>query len=567
MFVSRKLLVCFPAVLLFTPATPVAAAGIEAQRVLFDRAESDLKRGRRQSYLRASAPLRDYPLYPYLAYRDMARRVARVPDDKIIAFLKRHAGTPPADKLRHQWLKHRARRGRWKLFAQYYVPDQYITDKKMPCWHAKSLLRTKRFDEAAAAARKLWLVSFSQPSECDDVFRWARREGVVDDALVWQRILLVVRKRRVSLADHLARGLGSDARNWYRRLKKARRKPLRALLEVERQPVESPYMRDILSYSLHRAQRTELSRIAALWPEIRRRLADYPDWIHREERSFGLYAAWQLEPEIAYAHLSRLPQSYHTDESRFWMIRSALRMGNWHYVLHALAFLNGAQKEEPKWRYWKARALHGLGRRQEAAAIWRALSRLRNYYGFLAADRVGAAYRFDSPPPAFPAGELAAFGRLPAVRRAYEFFMLKRPFDARRELNYLLAGLDAPARMKLAVLCRDWGWAAGTVQALAHENFTGELMLRFPMPWRKLVAVEARRAGVPEHWLYGVMRRESAFLPQVKSPAGALGLMQLMPGTANIVARKLRLRKPLYKSNTFGSMEVVVRGIVWEIGV
>jgi len=550
MFVSRKWPVFLPAVLLLIPAAPVAATGIEAQRVLFDRAERDLKRGKRKSYLRSSAALRDYPLYPWLAYRDMARRISRVPDDRVIAFLKRHDGTPVADRLRHRWLKHRARRGRWALFARHYQPSPYITDKAMPCWYAKALLRTKRLDEAAAAARELWLVAFSQPPQCDEVFRWARRQGVVDDMLVWRRILLVVQKRKMRLADHLARGLGADARKWYPRLKKARRRPLRTLKEIRRQPVESPYMRDILSYSLLRAQRDErdnLARIAALWPAIRRRFADYPDWLHREERSFGLYAAWRLESQIAYDHLSRLPPPVHTDESRFWTIRSALRIGNWHYVLHALALLDGAQKDNPKWRYWRARALHGLGRREEAAAIWRALSRLRNYYGYLAADRIGAAYRFDSPPPAFSAGELAEIKRLPAVRRAYEFYRLRRPFDARRELNYLLDGLDAPSRMKLALLCRDWGWDAGAVQALAHDDFTGELMLRFPMPWRELVGAEARRAGVPEHWLYGIMRRESAFLPQVKSPVGALGLMQLMPRTARIVARKLRLRRPSHK--------------------
>jgi len=157
---------------------------------------------------------------------------------------------------------------------------------------------------------------------------------------------------------------------------------------------------------------------------------------------------------------------------------------------------------------------------------------------------MGAASGVDSRPRALSAGELAGFERVPAVRRAHEFFRLRRPLDARRELNYLLDGLGAPARMKLALLCRDGGWAAGTVQALAHDDFTGELMLRFPAPWRELVAAEARRAGVPEHWLYGIMRRESAFLPQVRSPVGALGLMQLMPRTARIVARKLRLRKP-----------------------
>jgi len=45
------------------------------------------------------------------------------------------------------------------------------------------------------------------------------------------------------------------------------------------------------------------------------------------------------------------------------------------------------------------------------------------------------------------------------------------------------------------------------------------------------VAEAAQRFGIPEHWIYAVMRTESAGRIGAVSPAGALGLMQLMPAT------------------------------------
>ncbi|MEJ6012214.1 lytic transglycosylase domain-containing protein, partial [Novosphingobium aquae] len=45
------------------------------------------------------------------------------------------------------------------------------------------------------------------------------------------------------------------------------------------------------------------------------------------------------------------------------------------------------------------------------------------------------------------------------------------------------------------------------------------------------VAEAAKRFGIPEHWIYAVMRTESAGRIGAVSSAGAMGLMQLMPGT------------------------------------
>ncbi|MDB5575382.1 MAG: lytic transglycosylase [Bradyrhizobium sp.] len=45
------------------------------------------------------------------------------------------------------------------------------------------------------------------------------------------------------------------------------------------------------------------------------------------------------------------------------------------------------------------------------------------------------------------------------------------------------------------------------------------------------VAAAARRFGVPESWIWAVMRVESGGNPRAVSPAGAIGLMQLMPAT------------------------------------
>ncbi len=41
--------------------------------------------------------------------------------------------------------------------------------------------------------------------------------------------------------------------------------------------------------------------------------------------------------------------------------------------------------------------------------------------------------------------------------------------------------------------------------------------------------------AVPPEFVYAIMRQESSFKEDVTSPAGARGLMQIMPGTAAAV--------------------------------
>jgi len=73
----------------------------------------------------------------------------------------------------------------------------------------------------------------------------------------------------------------------------------------------------------------------------------------------------------------------------------------------------------------------------------------------------------------------------------------------------------------------------------------------FPRAWADLVVRESESSQIPPPLTWAIMREESAFNPDARSSAGALGLMQLMPATAKRVAAdasvpwdELSLRRP-----------------------
>ncbi len=90
-----------------------------------------------------------------------------------------------------------------------------------------------------------------------------------------------------------------------------------------------------------------------------------------------------------------------------------------------------------------------------------------------------------------------------------------RPCAARRTILFLLSGISLLAAPPPAVLAQS-APSVGHSQRDTHADFVAEASQRF---------------GIPEHWIRSVRRVESAGDVRAVSSAGAMGLMQVMPGT------------------------------------
>lgn len=69
-------------------------------------------------------------------------------------------------------------------------------------------------------------------------------------------------------------------------------------------------------------------------------------------------------------------------------------------------------------------------------------------------------------------------------------------------------------------------------------SWQGAWEIGFPRPYHPIVERESKATGVPEWFIYGVMREESTFRPSVVSHADAYGLMQIILPTARGIAKK-----------------------------
>jgi soluble lytic murein transglycosylase len=86
----------------------------------------------------------------------------------------------------------------------------------------------------------------------------------------------------------------------------------------------------------------------------------------------------------------------------------------------------------------------------------------------------------------------------------------------------------------------------------AHPEYTlyqgGEVPrdveeLLFPLAYWETIRRESQTYGLDPYVVAGLIRQESAFDPNARSHANALGLMQIIPSTGQLVARRQGLRK------------------------
>ena len=199
--------------------------------------------------------------------------------------------------------------------------------------------------------------------------------------------------------------------------------------------------------------------------------------------------------------------------------------------------------------YWVARSLRALGRDDEARVYLREIRDRDSlsYYGVLAYDLLEEPFR-----PDVPAGPVSAL----------------RPWlrDELRTLDLLVAaGLDAGVEAHIdGLIARTDGSVPDgldVADALIERGFSikginvGRDLVRggapqsrrllrvlYPFPYRGLVTREANERDIDPILLAALIRQESAFTPSIHSPAGAIGLMQVMPATGRGLARSQGIR-------------------------
>ncbi len=529
-------------------ASCAALPDYSAQRQQFLAAETALQRHQNEQFRSLLSELKHYPLLPYLQYAALLRTLSTATDAEIDAFLTTYADTPLAPRLRRAWLRHSARNGHWKTYLAYYQPQRNTALQCHSLWARHQLGQR---DAVLREVKNLWLVGHSQPEACDPLFEAWREAGGLTQPLLWQRYALAMNTRNTRLAAYLGRQLSPEQQVWRQAWIAVVQDPA----ALESQAVlrtDDPRAREIILFGVNRAIRRDAAAGEALWQRINTHYRFSAAEIHAIERRIALTLALRGAPH-ATERLASLSSEHSDDTIREWRVRNSLALNDWEGAITWIEHLTSEERHSPRWQYWRARTLEQLGI-DDARETYEQLARKRHYYGFLAADRLDLRYTFHDNPLSLGRREQQELGEIPAVQRAHELFRLGRMSAARSEWNLVTHNLSEEQLARAAKLADSWDWHDRAILTVANTAYDNDLELRFPTPYESHVLSNATRQQVDPAWAYAVMRQESAFMADARSRAGAMGLMQLMPGTARDAARaaatRLRRNDELFNADT-----------------
>lgn len=524
----------------------VSGAPAAAERDLIDQrrtyldARAALAAGKMKPYATLSKRLTTYPLYGYLQFDELSKRLPQAKQKEVQEFLKRNADSPIAARLRALYLFQLAEKKWWKTFLAMYEPTD---DDELRCHYLQARVSTGKVSDVADEIKRTWLVPHEQPAACDAVFdAWIKAKNITPD-IVWQRVRMSIDAGRISVAQGLKRFLSSADRALVDAWIRVYENPGTYLNDPLLKP-DTPTVREILRLGIERIARFDVDTASARWDELRTRYAFDKANSVRIQREIALQAAYRQHPR-ALEWLIALQAT--DDQVTQWSARSALMKSDWPTLRAVLDALPANIQQADQWLYWRSRALAEIGTAQGEPAFqgvaFEALDTLasrRSFYGFLAADRLSRNYDFNHATVAYDQKDLKAIRDLPGMQRAHELLFLDFVPEARKEWVLATARMDARELQLAAVLAHHWGWHDRAIMTAARGFEFDDLDLRFPVVYRDQVDAVARRYGLDTSWVYGIMRQESAFRQDARSSAGAMGLMQLMPATASLTARLIK---------------------------
>ena len=269
--------------------------------------------------------------------------------------------------------------------------------------------------------------------------------------------------------------------------------------------------------------------------------------------------------------LLRFPRHRHAERAAWkvgWAAYRSLQFAEVATVFESAAATFPRADYRPAWIYWSGRAREQMGDGRGAAARYQLVvaDYGSSYYGRLASGRL-ASRPGSTVGATVQTVNAAAVGSAPPTEGVIRSLIAAGLFDdALKEVEFAQGAWGDSPRLQATVawirhqqgqdLRGDARFTAlrGAITTMrraypqflsaAGDTLPAEILgIIFPLDYWDLIDKYSRSHGLDPYLIAALMAQESTFTADIRSPANARGLMQVMPATGRSYARKLGIRR------------------------
>ncbi|MFC0309190.1 transglycosylase SLT domain-containing protein [Gallibacterium trehalosifermentans] len=491
--------------------------------------------------------LQDYPLYPYAWYRTLIKQTIITPE-QLQQFLAKNTDFPLNNALIDQFYQKSFQQKDWALLAKSKttITAQNSAQQciQLVAKQQLSANNTAELNQIWQATKKLWLSGDNLAKQCVPLFQAWQQAGNLTEDLIQQRAELAMAAQNRSLLNYL-QGLTQN---------KAIKQQLQEWLTLLNQPQHIDKVSENWSITKQNKQilLTNLPRYFKTIPE------QNLDFIKLQLQLTQWQQKWQFSNDELALLKRVILQRFFDNTQPQWLtwrdqqirqlkndalterrLRVAIRQQQPLSEWLALLSTNTANKDE--WRYWQAWQWQQQGKKTEAQTALQQLSQQRGFYALLAAETLGIDYQptmQDLPQPITFDPLWQSPNIAQAIARITELRHFRYLDDAYSEWAFLLKNISTQQALLLSEYALQQQWFDLAVAATIKAKAWDYIRLRLPLAYQQWFTINVTNKGISPSFAMAIARQESAWRPNVRSSANAIGLMQLLPSTAKSTAQQ-----------------------------
>lgn len=232
-----------------------------------------------------------------------------------------------------------------------------------------------------------------------------------------------------------------------------------------------------------------------------------------------------------------------SDEEYEWRTRTYMYFGKWSKVVDSIDSMPEKLGQKNAWLYWKGRAYQSLGKKETAMMLYEQIPEDRSFYSLLAVSHLYNGIEFSKNPPSTT--KLSDSNYAEQAKDALKLYDIADSNSsenlkgiANAAWNYAAKNASEHDKLSMSNLALNDKQYSMSIFA-SNQMETPYIELSFPTPFLSTYKKYATENGIPVSYTLGISRQESRFNYKVIAFDGGVGLMQIMPQTAQYISKKM----------------------------